>query len=663
MSKRKIDELLDYLPLDDLKTLNDDVINKIIEVNEAIYATDSTIASAIDKMARYAIVDFEITVNNKAGYENKIVAAIVSQIRSIIDKVRLKELLINMGVDYYIYGTAVAVIDVVGDRYFYCPKCKNLQESSSYYHFFELTQTHLRDMIELDENGFLNFKIKCLQCQRGEKLVYLDSMSTDWIKMKENLPEHKKDLHAQELNLIIKQWNYKELSIKANKLTSHPIVIIRREAIRKHVEEILDMNDFEILEQVPIDYIKFYFINSDLKPNYKRVGIIRFPIPSGVEVTTLPPLGRAYRYSLLLLEIIGTILETARDTVPFKIIYTPQDVEYPSVSSPIIGWEQRKNIIENTFREMLSNRKKWAYFPFQVAETSVGGRAAGYWLTSFLEILKNNILDATNMPKALILSDGVNWSASIIAIRLLENTLLNYVNDINDFLRKVANLINIMWLSKKYPGVEINITLQPFKRMDSIQETMLIGNILGPDKVMVEPYIKSFFGLSLEEYLSRVAAERAILSKYDITENITRQLASVKLEEFLQSELGGEVEADKQQEGQQTQEQESEEQQEENTKQANEEKDLPINKIEELANDILRHIAQNPSIIKEIIRKFKNKYGLKNTKKLIAILLDKVKHMKERERKQIEKALKSTKGLSRRPRGNIAGKPERNPGV
>ncbi|MEM4484027.1 MAG: hypothetical protein QXS19_08920, partial [Candidatus Methanomethylicia archaeon] len=123
------------------------------------------------------------------------------------------------------------------------------------------------------------------------------------------------------------------------------------------------------------------------------------------------------------------------------------------------------------------------------------------------------------------------------------------------------------------------------------------------------------------------------------------------------------VEADKQQEEQQTQEQESEEQQEENTKQATEEKDLPINKIEELANDILRHIAQNPSIIKEIIRKFKNKYGLKNTKKLIAILLDKVKHMKEKERKQIEKALKSTKGLSRRPKGNIAGKPERNPGV
>jgi len=369
----------------------------------------------------------------------------------------------------------------------------------------------------------------------------------------------------------------------------------------------------------------------------------------------LPPLGRAYRYTLLLLEFLGTILETARDTVPYKILYTPQDIEYPSVSSPIIGFEQRRNIIKNAFQEMTKDRKKWAYLPFQISEISVGGKAAAYWLINMIDLLRNSILDATNIPKALILSDGVNWSASIVAMRILENTLLNYVNDLNNFLKKLSDFINVFWIKEKgIKDLEILLVLEPFKRSDALQEIGLLAQLLGPDKISVEPIIKNYYGLSLEEYLERVNREKNIISKYDIEESIIRELANLKLEEYLKEEAGYEVADMEEQESKQQEEEDGEE--ENNKKKANLKKEkrkkrkLTLNQIRQQVNDLMEEIEKKPSIIKLLIKRIREEYDVETANKFIAILIQKLMERKKKKKKELEKHIRKSKHLTRRPR-------------
>jgi len=648
MNSRRFDELISYLPIDDIRELNDDIIEKIIEVNEALYVTDSTISSAIDKISRYPISNIEILVNGASEYSPNTINEIVSEIRNIIEKIRLKEILIKMGVDYYIYGSAFVSFEPIGNKYFVCLKCKNIFIPESI-----RIEKDLIDAFKYDkEKDMVYLEQKCESCS-SEKLYFVDTASIDWLKLEQYLQDNISK--TKNYDIFIKQWNYKELEIKTSGLIPYPVVYIKNEVLKNYIRATLEINDISLLKNIPIEYIKTYFNNYNLGIPHNKIGILRYPIPSGLNVKTLPPLGRAYRYTLLLLEFLGTILETARDTVPYKILYTPQDIEYPSVSSPIIGFEQRRNIIKNAFQEMTKDRKKWAYLPFQISEISVGGKAAAYWLINMIDLLRNSILDATNIPKALILSDGVNWSASIVAMRILENTLLNYVNDLNNFLKKLSDFINVFWIKEKgIKDLEILLVLEPFKRSDALQEIGLLAQLLGPDKISVEPIIKNYYGLSLEEYLERVNREKNIISKYDIEESIIRELANLKLEEYLKEEAGYEVADMEEQESKQQEEEDGEE--ENNKKKANLKKEkrkkrkLTLNQIRQQVNDLMEEIEKKPSIIKLLIKRIREEYDVETANKFIAILIQKLMERKKKKKKELEKHIRKSKHLTRRPR-------------
>jgi hypothetical protein len=647
MNSRRFDELISYLPIDDIRELNDDIIEKIIEVNEALYVTDSTISSAIDKISRYPISNIEILVNGASEYSANTINEIVSEIRNIIEKIRLKEILIRMGVDYYIYGSAFVSFEPIGNKYFVCLKCKNIFIPESI-----RIEKDLIDAFKYDkEKDMVYLEQKCVSCS-SEKLYFIDTASIDWLKLEQYLQNN--ITKTKNYDIFIKQWNYKELEIKTSGLIPYPVVYIKNEVLKNYIRATLEINDISLLRNIPIEYIKTYFNNYNLGIPHNKIGILRYPIPSGLNVKTLPPLGRAYRYTLLLLEFLGTILETARDTVPYKILYTPQDIEYPSVSSPIIGFEQRRNIIKNAFQEMTKDRKKWAYLPFQISEISVGGKAAAYWLINMIDLLRNSILDATNIPKALILSDGVNWSASIVAMRILENTLLNYVNDLNNFLKKLSDFINVFWIKEKgIKDLEILLVLEPFKRSDALQEIGLLAQILGPDKISVEPIIKNYYGLSLEEYLERVNREKNIISKYDIEESIIRELANLKLEEYLKEEAGYEVAGMEGQEGEQQEEgeEENDDKKKASLKKKKEKKrKLTLNQIRQQVNDLMEEIEKKPSIIKLLIKRIREEYDTETANKFIAVLIQKLMERKKKKKKELEKHIRKSKQLTRRPR-------------
>jgi hypothetical protein len=57
----------------------------------------------------------------------------------------------------------------------------------------------------------------------------------------------------------------------------------------------------------------------------------------------------------------------------------------------------------------------------------------------FIEMLYGNLIGITELPREIIMEG--TWASNIISIRLLENTLLHITIQLNDFLERIANIL------------------------------------------------------------------------------------------------------------------------------------------------------------------------------------------------------------------------------
>lgn len=448
--------------------------NDVIRWSRFVLTQSPTLSEVVRKYSTYPITSFIITTpieNHKKAW------------KKIIKSIKLKTVLEEAGFDYYSMGNHYSSVYFPLTRMMKCPTT----DCGSEYNY--ATSSHFIK--------FKNYKFEgtCPKCKskvnferRDQKSMSVDSLSIiSWPV--ENVSVHKNPITGT-TNYYYSIPNY----VKKGIVSGDPLYIATTpwsliEAVKEGKDYMFDKNNFFHMKNMTF---------GDLLNGYG-----------------LPPLVSTYSHVFyqVLLRKANEAIATERLT-SMRII-SPRPAS--GNSDPAVGINVR-----GFARQMEENIKRFKKDPNHIMISPVpaeinnlGGDGRALLVTQELQAAEETVLLGMGIPRELM-AGTVNWTSSTVGLRLLENTINNYVEQIVDFLDWIVDKIN-----SYYEFTNVSVSMVPFKIMDDDMARQQAAVMAEKGLISPSTWLESF-GFDLEEEQDK-----------NIKDQIKIELAKIQLEHEL----------------------------------------------------------------------------------------------------------------------------------
>ncbi len=448
--------------------------NDVIRWSRFVLTQSPTLSEVIRKYSTYPITSFVVESpieNHKKAW------------KKIIKKVKLKTVLEEAGFNYYSMGNHYASVYFPLTRMMAC----STQGCGAEYNY--ATSSHFIK--------FKNYKFEgvCPKCKskvnferRDIKSLSLESLSIiSW-------PVEHVSVHKNPITGVVDYYytipNYVKKGILSGDplyISSTPWTII--EAVKEGKDYMFDKNNFFHLKNMTF---------GDLLNGYG-----------------LPPLVSTYSHVFYQVLLRKANEAVATERLTSMRIISPRPAS--GNTDPAVGINLR-----GFARQMEDNIKKFKKDPNHIMISPVpteinnlGGDGRALLVTQELQAAEETVLLGMGIPRELM-AGTVNWTSSTVGLRLLENSINNYVEQVLEFLEWIVDKIN-----SYYDFTGTSVTLLPFKLMDD--DTARQQAAVMAEKGLIAPstWLESF-GFDLEEEQQK-----------NIKDQIKVELSKIELEHQL----------------------------------------------------------------------------------------------------------------------------------
>jgi len=419
-------------------------IKTLFQYCKTFFYTNSFLRNVITKLTEYPITELLIDSNESQVVKDKWYT-IINQ------NVKLKPLLIDVGLDYYTYGNAFISASVVPKRFLKCSSCG---------------EEHPIDDVNYKIKNF-SFEGTCPECKAGGikfSIVDEKTKSINNIKFVRWSPEHI-DI---DWNPIINEAEYyynipasvKSKIIKGNRHILSTVPKIFLDSLRKKKKIKLDKNNL------------FHF---------KRPTLAEEDMGWGKPII-LPALKTIYYLQTLKR---GNEAIANEHIIPKKAIYPANTTTLDPYTQMNLGkW---KTQMETQIKKWKSDPNHIGVFPIPIGYQELGGNARALLLTPEMKFLEEEIINSLGVPVEFVKGNS-SWTGSSVSLRIIENHFLTYRELLSDFInqfivRKVADYLN-------YPAVKINF--KRFRMSDDIQAKQTLANLNSQGKVSDATLLDNF---------------------------------------------------------------------------------------------------------------------------------------------------------------------------
>ena len=387
---------------------------------ELVYNGMPIIAQGIRKLINYPITDFSyISESDKVRTSTK----------ELMTTLKMKSALLTFGNDWYVYGNVMRSIYFPFTRFLKCAVCGtevNIQDSK------------LKVVGKTLENH-------CPKCKTRRRVTIVDRDTNDFEK------------------ICIVQWDPKSIDLKQNPITGECTYYYNMPAeIKKGVLSA----DLTIMKSIPEVFIQAVLHKKavQFKDNFMHC---RTPTLSGFTSGwgVSPILATLKNYSYI------AILRKASEAIGMEHI-TPQRILFPqgTASDPsLIGGMDRWRT------EVIKAVERWRIdpnyvmtAPFPTGVVNIGSQGKALTPTEEIKDARNEMALALDIPPSLILGD-TNIQNSAVALRIMENQLQPFIEQLEDFANWTITLINA-----KYNKSFCPIELVPFRLADDLMNKQLL---------------------------------------------------------------------------------------------------------------------------------------------------------------------------------------------
>jgi len=440
----------------------------IIKWSRYITTQSPTTTEVIRKLSSYPITDFIMDSDQELT---------VDTYKKIFKSVKFKEKLCDFGFDYYTLGNVYVSIYFPIDRHLHCPNCKSSYE----------VRAAMR-------SGFAVFKKwtfqgECPNCSNQVTYKVVDTKSRD----------------INRINLV--KWKAEHVSLNHNPVTGESEFYY---TIPGDVKRKIMMGDALFLSTVPWSMVEAVRYNKDYMFDPSNIYHMKsISMGNMVDGLGIPPLishfGLVF-YQQMLRKANEAV--AAEHMVPLRVLFPQQS---SAAADPVASMSLRgfaKNM-RNTMRKMKSDPNHILISPVQVGYQQLGGQGRSLLVSQELQYAEEQQLMSMGVSREL-LSGTTNWTSSTVGLRLLENTMGNYVGQISEVINWVMEKI------AQYLSIEItDVKLVPFKLTDNeaLKATMLD---MWKSKILSASTLLETFGMDYNEELDKMGRDQVSVAEKEI---------------------------------------------------------------------------------------------------------------------------------------------------
>jgi hypothetical protein len=440
----------------------------IIKWSRYITTQAPTTTEVIRKLSSYPITDFLMDSDQELT---------VDTYKKIFKSIKFKEKLCDFGFDFYTLGNVYTSIYFPIDRHLHCPSCKSSYE----------VKAAMR-------SGFAAFKKwvfqgECPNCLQKVNYKVVDTKSRD----------------ISRINLV--KWKPEHVSLNHNPVTGESEFYYQ---IPGDVKRKIMQGDPLFLATVPWSMVEAVRFGKDYMFDPSNIYHMKsISMGSMVDGLGIPPLISHYGlvfYQQMLRKANEAV--AAEHMVPLRVLF-PQQTS--AQGDPIAQMSMRgfaKNM-KKTMRQMKTDPNHILISPVQIGYQQLGGQGRSLLVNQELQYAEEQQLMSMGVSREL-LSGTTNWTSSTVGLRLLENTMNNYVG-------QVSELIN--WVMEKiaqYLAIEItDVKLVPFKLTDNeaLKAAMLD---MWKAKVVSASTLLEAYGMDYNEELDKMGRDQVAVSEKEI---------------------------------------------------------------------------------------------------------------------------------------------------
>lgn len=392
-------------------------LHDVIRWARYITVQSPTTTEVIRKFCTYPITEFILDTDSKEVQE---------KYKTIFDSFKLKQKLQDIGFDYYTLGNVFVSMYFPIQRILSCPACK-IQYSAKKAEFLEFKN--------------YTFQGTCPNpvCQYKGVFQRID----------------KKSQNIWDMNIIT--WNPENIVVAYNPITGESEYYYK---IPNDIKKKVQLGDRLFVNTVPWGFIDAVRNNQDFKFDSNNIFHLR-NLSTGaiVEGCSVPPL-----ISLYSLVFYQATLRKANEAIamehmnPLRVIFPA-----PNGNQDMLVQMSMRNFVDNVQDALKKHKRDKNYFliaPGPVGYQPIGGDGKNLLVSQEIDQAERSILLSLGVSMEL-LSGQTNWTSSTVGLRMLNNTMLSYVTQIegliNWIMNKTASYLNI---------TPCKITLEPFRLAD-----------------------------------------------------------------------------------------------------------------------------------------------------------------------------------------------------
>jgi hypothetical protein len=354
------------------------------------YHTSGWLRNVVSKMATYPITDIL--------FSSKIDRNIKERLSKILnDDLHIKSFLVEMGLDYYVFGNVFISTYLQTNRFLQCSQCN---------------EENMYDHVKNIKIRKFEYYGDCPKC--GAKHVKLTPKDTEIATIS---------------NFKLVRWAPENVDIDYNPITGNAIYYY---TIPTKVKSQIMAGNPKILKEVPLVFLEALKNNQRIELEPANLYHMKFPTLAEEDMGFGKPMILPALKDIYYLHTLRKANEAISNEhiVPKKIISPANTATMDPFSMMTLG---------NWRAELEQSLKKWKLDPNYIAISPIpmqyqelGGNAKMLMVTPEMKFIEENIINSLGVPLEFI-KGGTSWTGSSVSLRIVENGFLNYREFLLDF--------------------------------------------------------------------------------------------------------------------------------------------------------------------------------------------------------------------------------------
>jgi len=459
---------------------------------EYLYVNCGQVFSVIKKFSEYPITSLTFETPNKE---------LEDRIGTIMNKhIKIKRVLINIGIDYFVYGNSFVSVFRPFQRWLECSKCNTRHNALN--HPYEW----MPDKIQ--------FKIKCSSPKCGH-----DGIAN---------VKHEKLNDTKKIKVI--RWDPKEIDINWNPVTGEseyyytiPQEMKQRIKTKKPDKFLINTLPWEFLQTIKDKQI--------FKFREGQIYHLKNPAPAGINQEWGFPslLGalKPYFYTAILRK--GNEALALERLVPWRVLH-PTPTSASNDPGQFVNLARWRNELQDAIRKWRRDPNMVKLSPIPVGVTEIGGNARPLLTHQEVAMTEENIITGMGVPKEFI-TGGLTHAGGSVTLRMLENLLFTYTEQIIELAQWLTDAVCT------FTGIQkVTVGMVDFKLVDDIQQKQLLGQLFTSGEISGKTFLQA---LDLDPEVEREYILEEKIAKAKMEMDFNRRMS--ELQDTLASKVENQV--------------------------------------------------------------------------------------------------------------------------